>query len=104
MKKEDIIEKLKEIKPKYEEEGLIILGIFGSWARDENSYDSDIDILYKLDIDKFVSKNNGFKGFSRILSVKEELSKVLNKEIDLCTINQNNEDFKKYALKDAIYV
>ena len=34
MKKEEILNKLKEIKPLYEKEGLEILGVFGSYAKD----------------------------------------------------------------------
>ena len=35
MTKNEILQKLKELKPKYEEEGFLILGLFGSYARDE---------------------------------------------------------------------
>lgn len=63
MKKEDILNKLKELKPIYQNEGLEILGVFGSYAKDTNTEYSDIDIAYKLDYGKFskLKVDNEFK-------------------------------------------
>ena len=48
MKKEEILNKLKELKPIYQKEGLEIVGLFGSYAKDNETEYSDIDIAYKL--------------------------------------------------------
>ena len=48
MTKDDIAQKLKLLKPKYENEGFILLGFFGSYARDEATDQSDIDIPYPI--------------------------------------------------------
>lgn len=45
----EIILKLKEIKPIYEKEGMKLIGIFGSFAKNSATENSDIDILYELD-------------------------------------------------------
>lgn len=37
MTKTDILVKLKELKPIYEKEGFILKGLFGSYAREEES-------------------------------------------------------------------
>lgn len=42
----EIILKLKEIKPIYEKEGMKLIGIFGSFAKNSATENSDIDILY----------------------------------------------------------
>lgn len=56
--KDEILDYLKEIKPKLQEDGIAKLGLFGSFARG-NFYDfSDIDIFIETG-DKFV-KNMGF--------------------------------------------
>jgi len=55
MKQSEILSKLKELKPTYEKEGLILLGLFGSYAQDTQTKFSDIDLAYKLDYDKFSS-------------------------------------------------
>ena len=64
MKKEEILNKLKEIKPLYEKEGLEILGLFGSYAKDTQNEFSDIDIAYRLDYNKFSQKY--VDGFSKL--------------------------------------
>ena len=44
LNKNDIVSKLKELKPKYEQEGLILLGLFGSYAKDnQNDFSLPLD-------------------------------------------------------------
>jgi len=104
MNKQYILDKIRKLKPKYEKEGVILLGLFGSYAKDTADENSDIDLLYKLDADKFLENHKGFTGFTRLLTIQEELKNTFHKNIDLCTINGNNKTFNKYALADAIYV
>ena len=53
----EIILKLKELKPIYEKEGMKLIGIFGSFAKNSATENSDIDILYELDTKKFYERN-----------------------------------------------
>ena len=99
MNKNEILNKLKELKPIYQNEGLEILGVFGSYAKETNTKYSDIDIAYKLDYDKFSKKYIG--GFSKILridEIKEELQNILKNEVDFIP------DSNKKIMKDLIYV
>ena len=48
IQKNEIISKLKELKPLYSKEGFIIQGLFGSYSRDEATENSDIDIAIVL--------------------------------------------------------
>ena len=99
MKKEDILNKLKELKPIYQNEGLEILGVFGSYAKDENTQYSDIDIAYKLDYEKFSKKYiGGFSKLLRINEIKEELQNILKNDVDVVP------DSNKKIMKDLIYV
>ena len=99
MKKEDILNKLKELKPIYQNEGLEILGVFGSYAKDENTKYSDIDIAYKLDYEKFSKKYiGGFSKLLRINEIKEELQNILKNDVDVVP------DSNKKIMKDLIYV
>ena len=68
-KKDEIIIKLKKLKPIYEKEGLILLGLFGSYAKDTQTQFSDIDIAYRLDYDKFSQKYIG--GFAKLLRIDD---------------------------------
>lgn len=99
MKKEQILNKLKELKPVYAQEGLEILGLFGSYAKDTNTKFSDIDIAYKIDYEKFSKKYIG--GFSKVLridEIKEELQSIFKKEVDFVP------DSNKKIMKDLIHV
>lgn len=99
MKKEEILNKLKELKPIYQQEGLEIVGLFGSYAKDNQTEYSDIDIAYKLNYEEFSKKYvGGFSKLLRIDSIKDELKSIFKKEIDFVP------DSNKKILKDIIYV
>ena len=99
MQKSDIISMLKELKPAYEKEGLILLGLFGSYARDTQTKFSDIDIAYRLDYDTFSTKyKDGFSKLLRIEDIKKELQALFKSPIDLVP------DTNKSILKDLINV
>jgi uncharacterized protein len=99
MKKEEILNKLKELKPIYQKEGLEIVGLFGSYAKDNETEYSDIDIAYKLNYEEFSKKYvGGFSKLLRIDSIKDELKTIFKKEIDFVP------DSNKKILKDIIYV
>ena len=99
MNKTDILVHLKNIKPKYEQEGLILLGLFGSYAKNTQTKFSDIDIAYKLNYNQFSKKyKDGFAKLLRIEDIKDELKQILKKDIDL--IPDNNQSI----MKGLIYV
>lgn len=82
--KNEILLKLKELKPTYEKEGLVLLGLFGSYAKDTQNKFSDIDVAYKLDYDKFSLKyKGGFAKLLRIDAIKAELQAIFKTPIDL---------------------
>ncbi len=99
MNKNEILSKLKELKPAYEKEGLILLGLFGSYAKDTQTKFSDIDVAYKLDYDKFsLNYKGGFSKLLRIDDIKKELQTIFKTPIDLVS------DSNKSILKDLINV
>ena len=104
LNKNFILSKIKELKPHYEQEGLLLLGIFGSYAKGTQNQDSDIDILYDINGELFCKKHPGFSSFSRLKEIKEELRNIFKTNIDLATIDNSSKLFKNDALKDAIYV
>ena len=55
--KELIIQKLKELKNIYLNEGFEIVGLFGSYAKNTQSKYSDIDIAYKINHEECSKKN-----------------------------------------------
>ena len=74
MNKEIIIQKLKDIKPELQERyGVTELALFGSYSRDEQTAESDIDIM--------VSFNNNLG--SSFLDMMYELDRLFNKEVQV---------------------
>ncbi|MCV6608642.1 MAG: nucleotidyltransferase domain-containing protein [Campylobacterales bacterium] len=102
--KEKVLNTLKELKPKYEKEGFIIKGLFGSIARGEETQNSDVDILYDINREKFSKKYSGFVAFSRLADIKEELESKFQKNVDICSKNGLSKTGEKYILKETIYV
>ncbi|KAB7884879.1 nucleotidyltransferase family protein [Poseidonibacter ostreae] len=99
MNKKEILNKLKELKPIYQNEGLEILGVFGSYAKDTNTKYSDIDIAYKLDYEEFSKRYiGGFSKLIRLDEIKEELQSIFKTEVDFVS------DSNKKIMKGLIYV
>ena len=99
----EVINKLQKLKKELKNDGFIIDGIFGSYARNSFTKDSDIDIVYHLE-NLFYQQNSGFVGFLKLEEIKELLSKTLNKRIDLSSKNSFSNTAKKYILKEIVYV
>lgn len=100
---QDIIQKLKNLKQKYEKEGFIIIGVFGSYARGESDKDSDIDILYELK-DEFYKRYPGFKVYPVLDRIEGEIHAELRHRVDLANMNALNEIGNKYILPELVYV
>ncbi|MBK7149086.1 MAG: nucleotidyltransferase family protein [Bacteroidetes bacterium] len=72
------------------------IGLFGSFARDENTEQSDIDFLVVIepDIPNYRQTKN---------ALREYLSRTFNKEVDLANPNSLKPHFKDRILKTAVY-
>ena len=98
-----LIKKIEQLKIKYQKDGFIILGIFGSYTRGEETESSDIDILYEM-TDEFYKKHSGWNIFPVLDKIQGELENELHKHVDLANINALNEVGKKYILSEVKYV
>ena len=79
--KENILLQLKELKNILKNDGFIIDGIFGSYARGEETQNSDVDILVEA-TPKFANMY-GFGAIRWIKEIELELSKGLGLLVDL---------------------
>ena len=82
-----IIETLKPFNPTY-------IGLFGSYARNEETETSDIDLLIDLAYPRLTLFDIG--------GLYADLEKKLNSKIDLAFKNNLKEAFKPTILKDLI--
>ncbi|MFH1898579.1 MAG: nucleotidyltransferase domain-containing protein [Candidatus Desantisbacteria bacterium] len=101
--KQELIEKIKDIKKIYEPEGFVILGIFGSYARGEETAQSDIDILYEMK-DNFYNKFSGWDTYARIEDIRKEIHQTTGWSVDLADKNGLKRVGKKYILPEVVYV
>lgn len=97
LEKNEILSKLKQLKPTYEKEGLILIGLFGSYAKSNNTKYSDIDILY--DTKQGITNLYDKKQF-----IKKSLEKIFNTKIDLASKKYLKPYVKEEIMKDLIYV
>ena len=99
----DMMAALRSLKARYLEEGFLIEGVFGSYARGDYHEASDVDILYRLN-ETFLQRYQGFCGFKRLYEIKQELTKSLGKSVDLAPANNLSDTGEKYILKELVRV
>lgn len=71
------------------------LGLFGSYARGEQTKKSDIDLL--------VSFKNRLSLFD-LIDVEDQLSKTLDAQVDLVLSDSINRHIKPYIIKDLVAI
>lgn len=92
---QEIIEQLKIIKPIIHREFLVNkIGIFGSYSRNEEHAESDIDIIVELE------KPLGLRFITLLLFLEDRLKK----KVDLVTMNALKPSFKNNIINDTIYI
>lgn len=105
MDKVDILTKLKHQKNIYEKDGIFLVGLFGSFAKNSDDSFSDIDIAYTLDYPLFSKKfSDGFSKILKLQDIKSELEALFHKKIDLVSLSSNNKTFIDHIKKELIYV
>jgi len=90
------IEEIKKILREHKEEirekyGVVILGVFGSYARGEQKETSDVDILIEIE------RPIGLKFFE----LWDELEKMLGCEVDLVREKLIREEIRHDILKEV---
>lgn len=84
------IENIKQITKKYNPK---MVGIFGSYARNESNSNSDLDIL--IDFNTRVN-------LIEIIGLEQELSNILGIKVDLVTKQSVHKKLQKFIDKDLI--
>lgn len=99
MNRQEILERLQASKERLAIEfGIESIGLFGSYAKDTATDESDIDLIY-------VPKSGVTIGFEKRILLEEYLIEVLQvSKIDLVNQRYMNPIVKYSAEKDLIYV
>jgi len=96
--KNDILQYLKENKELFTKQyNVIRIGIFGSFARNEQTENSDIDILISMD-------ENTEDIFDKRIALKQLISHHFSKPVDVCHEKSLKSVFKEHIIKEVIYV
>ena len=98
IQKKDILSYLKKNKKLfYQKYNIIKIGIFGSYARNEQTENSDIDIL--------ITMTNDTKDiFGKRLALRDLISEKFSRPVDVCHEKAIKPIFKEIIFKDAVYV
>lgn len=93
--KDDIINKLRELKPVLKKDFAVKqIGLFGSFSQNLQTDKSDIDLLIELD------RPIGWKFFS----LEIYLEKILGRKIDLVTKNALKSQLRDSILQQVNYI
>ncbi|MBF0467098.1 MAG: nucleotidyltransferase family protein [Nitrospirae bacterium] len=94
---EEVVDILKEhrsiLVDKY---GIVEIGVFGSYVRNEQKHGSDIDIVVQL--------KRETKTLDNFIGLKSYLQKKLRAKVDIVLRDGLKETLKKYILQEAVYV
>jgi len=97
IRREEILAYLKENKKIFHDlYGIRKIGLFGSFARDEQTENSDLDILIEME-----STTEDI--FDKRLQLQEQLMKRFSRKVDICHERAIKPAFRNLILKDAIY-
>lgn len=96
MSQKDIIESIRREKQYLERQfGVEEIGLFGSYARNEQTESSDVDVLVKLKQPSYAA----------LMGVYAYLEKLLNRKIDIVRKGPHlSGQFMALILKEVIYV
>jgi len=94
MTRAELLEKLRDLKPWLEAQGIVNVRLFGSYARDEAGPESDVDLLVEM------TKPLGFDFFG----IEEELSKSLGVRVEMGTERSMHRLLRERVLPEAVHV
>lgn len=101
--KDEILDYLKEIKPKLQKDGIAKLGLFGSFAKGTADIASDVDITIETSKD-FVNKFKGFNGFIYLDDLRTDFMSKFKRQVDLCDTASMSLQKQQNLLTGVIYV
>ncbi len=96
MKQSNLLDKLKNYKnDNAQKYGILSLGVFGSFARNQATQSSDVDIVVRMETpDPFI-----------LVHIKEELEEQLHMPVDIVRFREKMNHFLRNRIeREALYV
>ena len=100
--KNNILIYLQEIKHELKNDGIVQIGLFGSFARDEQTVYSDIDIAIAKD-KEYLTDKTAYNYFDELSKIKSLIQNKFHRNIDIFDLDSDSV-MKKNILKDLKYV
>jgi len=100
--RDEIILFLTQMKQDLLSKGIVNIGLFGSFARDEPSVYSDIDIVIEKEKD-YLQKRSAYEYFEQVTQIKLLIKKQFSRNSDVFDIDSSS-TMKTSILKELIYV
>lgn len=98
VRKEEILDFLRTKKADFQKEfNITKLALFGSFARDEQAEDSDIDLIVEF-------QPNTENLYEKKLRIRKIVGEAFGKQVDLCREKYIKPYFRQQILQSAIYV
>ena len=94
--KEYILSEMRQQKRELHDLGIIRIGLFGSYVREEQSENSDIDILIEFEPEK-----ENFDNYMSVYDILEDTFR--NEKIDIVTKNGLSQYIGPKILKEVVY-
>jgi hypothetical protein len=96
MTRQEVLNILNAHREEWRSFGVKSLAVFGSFARDEATDDSDVDILvdYEPEADP---------GLFEFINLQDHLTRLLGRRVDLATPEALRKEMKPSILREAVY-
>lgn len=94
LQREEVLQILTAHQQEFRKLGVKSLALFGSVARNEARFDSDVDLLIETDIEKLSAWG--------LADIRHQLQRLLNREIDLANPNLLKPRIREQILQEAI--
>lgn len=100
--KKEIIQYLFDLKQTLKSKGISDIGLFGSYAREEENVYSDIDIAIKKELN-YLETRSAYEYFEVVIQLKNLIREKFHRESDIFDLDSDS-SMKSLILKDLIYV
>ena len=95
LNKEEIFKLLKQHREKLKDHSVIKIGLFGSVLRGDDTNESDIDFIVEFE--------EGKKNYDNFIELAFLLENILQRKVDLLTIDALSPYMKPKILKEAYF-